>query len=313
MSIYQRGQTWHCDITVEGQSRLRQSLGTTNKTEAKRLHDELRAELHKRKADGHTWYDAIAEWLRIDVRSKKDKSALLLYDPGDIPVTQITADSFGISHHKAGTYRRYANLFKSILSVAKDKGWIDEVPKFQPRKIPAGRVRWLTRDEWSRLYAELPDHMKPIALFAVSTGLRQFNVLRMEWSRIDLQRKVAWVSASQMKNGLDHGLPLSDMALQALDMVAGQNKRWCFTYNGERMETIGEAWTRSLSRAGITNFRWHDLRHTWASWHIMSGTPVEVLQKLGGWKDLSMVMRYAHLAPDHLAQFSNNVTKYVTK
>ncbi len=62
----------------------------------------------------------------------------------------------------------------------------------------------------------------------------------------------------------------------------------------------------ALKRAGITDFRWHDLRHTWASWHIQNGTPLHVLQELGGWADSSMVLRYAHLSSEHLQSYAGN-------
>ena len=67
------------------------------------------------------------------------------------------------------------------------------------------------------------------------------------------------------------------------------------------MEAIGSAWKRALKRAGIENFRFHDLRHTWASWHVMSGTSLQELMELGGWKSYEIVLRHAHLAPEHLS------------
>jgi len=67
------------------------------------------------------------------------------------------------------------------------------------------------------------------------------------------------------------------------------------------MEAIGSAWKRSLKCAGIENFRFHDLRHTWASWHVMNGTSLQELMELGGWKSYEMVLRYARLAPEHLS------------
>ena len=66
------------------------------------------------------------------------------------------------------------------------------------------------------------------------------------------------------------------------------------------MERVGSGWKRALRRAGITEFRFHDLRHTWASWHVTNGTSLQELMELGGWKSYEMVLRYAHLAPDHL-------------
>ena len=76
-----------------------------------------------------------------------------------------------------------------------------------------------------------------------------------------------------------------------------------FTYAGKPIANANTpAWKNALKRAAIEDFRWHDLRHTWASWHRMQGTPTHELQQLGGWKTGAMVERYAHLASDHLAK-----------
>ena len=72
---------------------------------------------------------------------------------------------------------------------------------------------------------------------------------------------------------------------------------------------IGSAWKRSLVKADITHFRFHDLRHTWASWHVMHGTSLQELMELGGWKSYEMVLRYAHLAPEHLADAASRIEK----
>ncbi len=85
--------------------------------------------------------------------------------------------------------------------------------------------------------------------------------------------------------------------------------RWCFTYQGEPMRAVGSAWERSLRRAGIEAFRFHDLRHTWASWHVMSGTSLPELMELGGWKSYQMVLRYAHLAPEHLSAAAQRIER----
>lgn len=75
-------------------------------------------------------------------------------------------------------------------------------------------------------------------------------------------------------------------------------------------KTHTKVFKAALKRAGIANFRWHDLRHTWASWHVQNGTPLATLQQLGGWKTLEMVMRYAHLGASHLAEFTDNLPRY---
>jgi len=77
-----------------------------------------------------------------------------------------------------------------------------------------------------------------------------------------------------------------------------------FSYCGKPIRQVNtKAWRKALRRLGIEDFRWHDLRHTWASWHVQSGTPLHVLQELGGWETAEMVRRYAHLSSEHLAQY----------
>jgi hypothetical protein len=66
-------------------------------------------------------------------------------------------------------------------------------------------------------------------------------------------------------------------------------------------------WYAALKRAGIENFRWHDLRHTWASWHVQQGTPLHALQELGGWETAEMVRRYAHFSAEHLAPYADRL------
>ena len=82
-----------------------------------------------------------------------------------------------------------------------------------------------------------------------------------------------------------------------------------FTLKGKPIEQVSTAaWYKALGRAGIENFRWQDLRHTWASWHIQGGTPLNILQELGGWASYSMVQRYANLAAEHLAPWAERLS-----
>ncbi|MBU1192940.1 MAG: tyrosine-type recombinase/integrase [Gammaproteobacteria bacterium] len=75
------------------------------------------------------------------------------------------------------------------------------------------------------------------------------------------------------------------------------------------MAAIGSSWKRTLKKLGIHDFRFHDLRHTWASWHVMNGTSLQELMELGGWKSYEMVLRYAHLAPEHLADAASRIER----
>ena len=145
--------------------------------------------------------------------------------------------------------------------------------------------------------------------FALATGCRMSEILHLEWSRVDFDRRVAWLDPGTTKNGEGRGIPLNNDAVLALRAVQGIHARSCFTYDGQPMRAVGSAWKRSLRRAGIENFRFDDLRHTWASWHVTSGTTLQELMELGGWKSYEMVLRYAHLAPEHLSAAAKRIER----
>jgi integrase len=176
-------------------------------------------------------------------------------------------------------------------------------------KQPTRRIRFLTHEEAGRLNEALPAHLRPVVQFALATGCRMSEILHLEWSRVDFDRRVAWLDPGTTKNGEGRGIPLNNDAVLALRAVQGIHARSCFTYAGQPMRAVGSAWKRSMRRAGIENFRFHDLRHTWASWHVMSGTSLQELIELGGWKSYEMVLRYALLGPEHLSSAAKRIER----
>jgi integrase len=166
----------------------------------------------------------------------------------------------------------------------------------------------LSREEADRLLAELPAHLADMMRFSLATGLRESNVTGLRWDQVDLGRRVAWIHADEAKAGTAIGVPLNRDALLVLRSWVGKHPERVFTFKGKPVAKAGAtAWRKALARAGIENFRWHDLRHTWASWHVQAGTPLHVLQELGGWSSAEMVRRYAHLAPGHLADHAKAI------
>ena len=116
------------------------------------------------------------------------------------------------------------------------------------------------------------------------------------------------MKGSQSKNGKPIAIPLNEIALKVLGRQKGKHHTSVFTVCGKPFKAANtKAWKQALARAAITDFRWHDLRHTWATWQRQAGTPTHELQRLGGWKTASMVERYAHLAPDHLANAASRI------
>ena len=119
---------------------------------------------------------------------------------------------------------------------------------------------------------------------------------------MNLEGKTLWIHADQAKGGRDIHVSLNETAVAVLRRQLGKHPVRVFTYQGKPYRrAYTKAWQKALRRAGIKDFRWHDLRHTWASWLAQKGVPLNDIQEMGGWETAAMVRRYAHLSPAHLA------------
>jgi len=126
--------------------------------------------------------------------------------------------------------------------------------------------------------------------------------------QLDMERGTAWIHADESKSRKAFMVPLNNDALNVLHRVRGTHPVYVFTYQGKPVaRTTTKAWYAACKRAGIESFRWHDLRHTWASWHVQSGTSSQELMELGGWSCIEMVLRYAHLGGEHLRRASKRI------
>jgi integrase len=107
---------------------------------------------------------------------------------------------------------------------------------------------------------------------------------------------------------------LNATALEVLNKQLGKHTALLFTYYGKPVTQVNaKAWRAALKRAGIENFRWHDFRHTWASWLTQQGVPLNVIQEIGAWESPEMVRRYAHVAPEQFATHARVVDALVNK
>ncbi len=160
-----------------------------------------------------------------------------------------------------------------------------------------------------KLLDALPSHFADMAAFSLATGLRRANVTGLQWSQLDLNRRLAWIHPDQAKARKAIAVPLNAEAVAIIQKRSGQHATHVFSFRGRPIRQVStKAWYQALERAGIENFRWHDLRHTWASWHVQNGTPLFALQELGGWESPEMVRRYAHLSADHLAPYADRLS-----
>jgi len=191
----------------------------------------------------------------------------------------------------------------------KEWKWLDAVPNVRMRRFENKRVRWLTKKEAERLLNELPPHLRDMAAFTLVTGLRQSNVTGLQWSEINLEKGHALIHPDQSKTKRAIPVPLNSIALEVLERQIGKHREYVFTYNGNPVSRCNNhAWQKALKRARIKDFKWHDLRHTWASWHVQNGTSLHELQQLGGWSEYDTVLRYAHLSSDHLQKAAERVS-----
>lgn len=319
--LYRRKRIWYMDIRTPSGQRIRRSLGTQDRQQAQELRAKLEHEFWQQSRLGvkpqKLWDEAALKWLkekggkksiRDDIsrlRQLKALRGIYLNDLSREALMEVVAAlPCGNS-----TKNRYIALIRAILRKARDEwGWLDSIPKLTQYKEPANRIRWLKPDEAQRLIDALPDNFwRQMAVFSLSTGLRQGNVFGLKWEQIDLRRQVAWIYPDETKSDKAIGVPLNQKAMQILSERVGIHQTFVFTnsVNSQIKELDDRVWERSLKKAGIHNFRWHDLRHTWASWLVQRGVPLLVLKEMGGWKKLEMVMRYAHLATEHLQEHAD--------
>ena len=216
--------------------------------------------------------------------------------------------SVGVSN---ATVNRMLEFVRAILKRAeREWEWLERAPHVRMMPEAKRRIRWLTREEAEKLLSELPEHLTAMARFTLATGLRETNVVKLEWSQLDLNRRCAWIHADQAKARKAIPVPLNAEAVFVLRRQVGKHAVKVFTYAGTPVTRANNHdWRKALVRAGIQDFRWHNLRYTWASWHVQQGTTLHVLQELGGRSDYDMVRRYAHLSAEHLAEYADALSQ----
>lgn len=167
-----------------------------------------------------------------------------------------------------------------------------------------GRVRFLNDADFNNLLSSCPDWLKPIVLVAKLTGLRQGNLLSLEWTQIDLIQRT--IIIEQTKNGDRLGLPICDPLhnlLSELKLKSNQvNLVFHDTLDGTKINPVKiyRAFKQACKKAGIENFRFHDLRHCFASQLVQNNVDLFRVQRLLGHKDSRMTQRYAHLTSENL-------------
>lgn len=148
------------------------------------------------------------------------------------------------------------------------------------------------------------DHLRPLVMLSLNTGMRRGEVFNLTWADVNLTTKIITVEGSTSKSGQTRHIPINKELLDILVNWKQQTSSIGFVFpskDGTRLDNVKKSWDGLLKLAKIEGFRWHDLRHTFASKLVMAGVPLNTVRELLGHSDLAMTLRYAHLAPDSKA------------
>ena len=206
-----------------------------------------------------------------------------------------------------GSVNLELSMLRGLLNLAADEwGYLDRAPRVRMNPQPEGRLRYLSDDEATRLLAECRragEHANPtwrspelytIVVVALNTGMRLAEVLGLEWQRVDFARGVIWLEKTKTDRRREISLSRDAYNVLAARRAAQRVGRVFTT------RSIRTAFHGACERAGVKDFHFHDLRHTFASWLTMAGRPLKEVQELLGHSSITMTERYAHLAPERL-------------
>lgn len=331
MKLFKRGNVWWGRWSADGKP-VRISSHTADEKLAKQYLSQKYSESFREEVLGDlprkTWaqaseryldehehlktYDAYerhSKWWTAEFKTRK----LVWLDQltPDV-IKKIRDEEFNRPKQRGGGKRGPADVnrkiayLRAVMNAAYDEyRWFGDkasapLYRFIPGEVE--RSRFLKPEEVLRLVDKLPEPYCSAAKFAVATGLRRSNVLGLKWSEVDLGSRTVTLSGVVMKNGEPLRIPLNQLGVDTIRAQMGKSEDLVFPrQDGDQVNEIpSKVWKSAIKKAGLTNVRWHDLRHTWASLARQNGVPTEVLQELGGWKDARMVMRYSHLSIDHL-------------
>ncbi len=330
-----RGSTYRVRVRKGGRY---VSKSFSRLTDAKSWASEMETKIDSRQLPSaealkHTLSDLISRYIENElgeVKTGKDKNRHLKWwkdQIGETKLADITPALLAEYRDKLkkgraqGTVNRYLTSLSHVFTLAvKEYGWMDANPLGKVRKLkePRGRIRFLSEDEIgsdgeviegerTRLLRACKESRSPVlydaVVLALSTGMRQGEILNLTWKDIDL--KTGRITLTDTKNGEIRSVPVTGVALSMLNKrskVRHIKTQLVFPdRNGDGPANFRDAWLSALERAKIEDFRFHDLRHTAASYLAMSGATLAEIAEILGHKTLQMVKRYSHFSTQHVS------------
>ena len=332
MAIYKhsKSQVWFVSVVDASGKRIRHSTKTRDKKAAQEYHDKLCASFWRQtqldEPPQYTFAQAALLYLqslqgRSNYRNAREHVKYWREHFADVPIRSLTSDMieratptrtrlpYGAQRDTSpATKNRFLATMSKILNDSVKRGWIDRAPYIQKHRERNVRESFMTKDEARRLVECMPvGWMRDVTEFAFATGMRRGEILSLEWSEVNLDQRFVSVLSAKAKSGQGRPVPLNSCAVDVIRRRVGKHPRYVFTARHKRTYDIDRrVFVQALMDARLSSsFRFHDCRHSWASWMAQAGTPMLTLQRLGGWKTLSMLNRYAHLSIDDLQQYAS--------
>ncbi len=327
-------EIWHIDKRIGGR-RLCESTGTSNLREAEAYLAKRIEEIRKAKIFGErplrSFRLAATKYLKETRKSSLDRDAqdLKLVVPfiGHLPLEQVhmgTLQPFIDARQedgvKSSTVNRTLAVVRRILNLAAGKwrdefgvSWLATPPLFEMQNWEDRREPYpLSWEEQRRLFRELPPHLQRMALFAVNTGTRQEEVCGLKWewecSIPELNTAVFIIPGREVKNKEDRVVVLNRVARSIVDELRGQHASYVFTYKGRRIGRINNTgWKTARRRAGLSQVREHDLKHTFGRRLRAAGVPLETRKVLLGHKNGDITTHYSAVEISELIEAAEKV------
>lgn len=332
MKVYQRDERWYVDFTYRGK-RYRRSAGRTKRQALSKL-GEIQRQIEDEERSGvpanapRTFADFAAEYLVYSKASKaestyrreRSKMNRLLEAFGSTKLEHITVreiERYKIERSKKrapATVNLELALLRHMFTKAADWDYFRKPsPALRVKllKRPAGRMRYLSLEEREVLLDDCKQSENPLlfpmVLTALETGMRKGEQQRVCWEDVEFTRRLIWLR--QTKNNETRAVPINDRLLPVLErLYLTRAGRYVFAKpDGTPYGDWDRSFKTALRHVGIKDFRWHDLRHTFASYLVMSGVDIRSVQELMGHKTIMMTMRYSHLSRPHLLEASNKI------
>jgi len=320
MGIYQKDGNWFIDYYANGR-RKREKIGSSRKLAemvlAKRKIEIAENRFLDIKKDKKIKFAKLADtflnnYSRINNRGHKKNVSLLkkigaLW--GDIYISEITPlmiekyKSARLEKVKPATINRELNVLGSMFNRAIEWGMMSENPVKNVKKfvVDNRRVRFLSLEEINRLLEASSEDLYGILVVALNTGMRKGEILRLKWKYIDFQNGMIYLPSELSKNKYRREIPMNSVLMATLKKLH-ETAEGEYVFHGRFKDgkppiDVRKSFAAALKKAGIEDFRFHDLRHTFCSQLVASGVDIYTVMELAGHRSIKMTMRYAHLAP----------------